>query len=288
MENEIIEIIRESKKAATVTLVPRADVNDISLVPELLSNVDTLLRQKALFFVLDLEHLGELPPSLVVALFEITARVRRKGGNMTIINLQPLAWKDIEHFKPFSYLSEATPATVRMNKIPAMGVSDIKEPVKPAQESPLISALHQNLPGNDDTHFIEIPGNVNSLYKACDFVVNLSREAGFSDTDINKIKICVYEACINVIEHAYHSDPGKTVRVGVETLPEKMVITVYDRGDGFRVEDLQIFDARNAVNNRMRGGMGIPIIKRSMDEVNYYMDRVNSNRLVMVKYIKSK
>jgi len=106
MENEIIEIIRESKKAPAVTLIPRADVNDISLVPELLSNVDMLLKQKALFFVLDLEHLGELPPSLVVALFEITARVRRKGGNMTIINLQPLAWKDIEHFKPFSYLSD--------------------------------------------------------------------------------------------------------------------------------------------------------------------------------------
>ncbi len=284
MENEIIEIRRENKKTANVTLVPRADVNDISLVPELLTSVEKLLKQKALFFVLDLEGLAELPPSLVVALFEITARVRRKGGNVTIINLQPLAWKDIEHFKPFTYLTEATHANGKMNKIATTGVSEQKEQIEPVEETPLIANLHQTLPENDDTHFIEIPGNVNSLYKACDFVVDLSRKAGFHDTEISKIKISVYEACINVVEHAYHSNPDKTVRVGVETLPDKLIITVYDRGDGFCVEDLQIFDARNAVNNRMRGGMGIPIIKRSMDEVNYYMDRIIGNRLVMVKY----
>jgi len=283
MEYELIEISRVSEREEIVKLIPKGDANDISLVPEILSSFENLLKQNVIFFIIDLCHFKELPPSLIVVLFEITAQVRRRGGNVNIINLSNTARKDILHFKPFEYLTDMKVEDTAVNGFEEKLVS--KKPPETSVEMGVNSKQKITEQSFDriTEEFIEIPSKVEALYQACEFVVNISRNMGFADADISKIKISVYEACINVIEHAYHSDPTKKVKVGAEIFPDKLIVSVFDKGDGFRVEDIKIFNAKEAVDNRKRGGMGIPIIKRSMDDVQYIRDSKNSNRLVMVK-----
>ncbi len=285
MENELIEISRIGDYAEILKITPRGEANDISLVPEVLACFESYLKQDVIYFIIDLNYFNELPPSLVVVLFEITAIVRRRGGDVFIINLTPAARNDILHFKPFEYLNEMSSEKDIINKISTKSVLKTSRAITRGNKVRK-KEIRQTPSERISEESLEIPSKVDSLYKACDFVVKISRNMGFDDTEISKIKISVYEACINVIEHAYHSDPTKTVKVNVEIYPDKLIITVFDKGSGFRVEDIKIFNAKEAVDNRKRGGMGIPIIKRSMDEVSYIRDRKNNNRLVMVKKLR--
>ncbi|MBN2411998.1 ATP-binding protein [candidate division KSB1 bacterium] len=282
MENELIEISRIGDYAEILKITPRGDANDISLVPEVLSCFENYLKQNVNYFIIDLYYFNELPPSLIVVLFEITAHVRRRGGEVYISNLNPTARQDIIHFKPLEYLNEMTSEKDIINKIVTKSVLKTSRDITRGHKVKK-PEIRQTPSDRISEEFLEIPSKVGALYKACDFVVKISRNMGFDDTEVSKIKISVYEACINVIEHAYHSDPTKKVKVNVETFPDKLIISVFDKGSGFKVEDIKIFNAKEAVDNRKRGGMGIPIIKRSMDEVSYIRDNKSYNRLVMVK-----
>ncbi len=283
MEKELVEISNVSAFEEIIKLKPLVNAKDISLVPEILTAFDSCLRDNKKFFLFDLANLDELPPSLIVAIFEITAKARRMGGDVNLLNISDNARRDFEIFEPFSYLADEVFENTALNRFEERILSakqvDFDEEIE--IDNRMMESIHQGQAVSQV--FIEIPSKVDSLYKACDFVVNISRNMGFGDADVSKIKISVYEACINVIEHAYHSDPTKSVKVGVETYPNILRITVYDKGDGFNVDNLVIFDAEEAVDNRKRGGMGLPIIKRSMDEVSYKIMPEGENRLIMVK-----
>jgi serine/threonine-protein kinase RsbW len=114
-------------------------------------------------------------------------------------------------------------------------------------------------------------------------VVMISRRLGFSENEVNKIKLAVYEACLNVVEHAYHSDPTKSVRIAVYQTPQKMEIQVIDQGDGFEATH-ESFDVMAAAAARQTGGMGLHIIRRSMDEVSYERNTAEGNKLIMIKH----
>jgi len=286
MENELVEISRAGDHEEIIKLIPRGNANDISLVPEILSCFENHLKQNVVFFIIDLCHFNELPPSLIVVFFEITAQLRRRGGDVYIMNLTQSARNDIFQFKPFEYLNEVTAEKTVIKEFVNKTASHTTR-YKGAKNKSQMQKKTPPPPDRIAADSLEIPSKVDALYKACDFVVKISMNMGFDDTDVSKIKISVYEACINVIEHAYHSDPTKKVKVSVETYPDRLVISVFDKGSGFRVEDIKIFNAKEAVDNRKRGGMGIPIIKRSMDEVSYITDSKNYNKLVMVKKLNT-
>jgi anti-sigma regulatory factor (Ser/Thr protein kinase) len=138
-----------------------------------------------------------------------------------------------------------------------------------------------------DTKTMEIPSKVENLYKVCDFVTDIAREMGFTQEVIGKIKIAVYEGCLNAIEHAYHSDSFRIVKVVVKRYMKKIVIRVIDQGIGFDVDEKGSFDIVKAANARHTGGMGLHIIKSSMDEIAYERDPGVGNQLIMVKYMEN-
>ena len=288
MDNTLVTVSKISFYDEIVKITPRGEAVDIALVPEILDAFDNCLKDNAKYFLLDLQHLHELPPSLIVAIFEVTAQVRRRGGEVNLVNLTHSGREDILRFKAFEYLTESAFENTAVNRFEERLISQQRKDKKEDWDfnSQVVESIHQT--SVVDEVFVEIPSRVDALYKACDFVVDISRNMGFPDAEVSKIKIAVYEACINVIEHAYHSDPYKTVKVGVESFSNMLRVTVYDKGEGFNLPDQFSFDATEAVNNRKRGGMGLPIIKRSMDDVQYIADPEGENRLIMTKSVTSR
>lgn len=240
--------------------------------------------KKANFFIFDLVYLKELTVSLVVLLFEITARLRRRNGDLFIINLNRHALEDLLTFNPKTYLSTAESEhdiytkinrnKIYNNTIPSMDALEkvpFKEPDKPQQ--PVA------------TKSIEIPYQEEALYKACDFVTFQAQQLGFTGKETSRIKIAVYEACLNAIEHSRHSNPDAKIRIDVERNIEFLKIVVYDHGQGFQVENTRDYDVTEAASHRKTGGMGLHIIRKAMDNVSYKIDHINGNKLVMIKYL---
>jgi serine/threonine-protein kinase RsbW len=92
-----------------------------------------------------------------------------------------------------------------------------------------------------------------------------------------------------VIKHGYEGKPGKDVGVLVSLQKDRVTIEVVDRALPIeaavfeRSSDPFAFDETN-LDDVPEGGMGLALIRMSMDEVEY-MSRDGENRLRMTKLI---
>ncbi len=166
----------------------------------------------------------------------------------------------------------------------ALALADIVDPplvkkIARKIEEPLAPAAVQNFQ-------IRVESRASNLYQLCDFVTVHAVQAGISEKEIGKIKIAVYEACLNVIEHAYHSRPDEWIELEVGYSPDKFTIFIKDQGLSFAMKPPTAYDVQEVMDKRRSGGFGWHIIQRSMDNIEYHPDLVNGNRLIMVKHLK--
>jgi serine/threonine-protein kinase RsbW len=249
------------------------------LIEELMSLFKKYDNEGCRFFALDLVNVTRLSDDLLVLILELTARLRRKGGEFYIYNLHYNLLEDILTFNPKSYL-----AIVDEN---AMAASESAHIGNKAAESSKHSDMDANLEPAEKINAIEIPYDENDIYKACDFVTTRAQVMGFTENELSRIKIAVYEACLNAIQHTRKMNPGDKVIVEVESRARKLLINVYDRGLGFEPAKAHDYEVTDAALHRKTGGMGLHIIRRAMDEVDYQMDALNGNKLIMVKHLKN-
>ena len=279
MDHDQVKI--EFLPAGVVRITPSGSMEDISLLPAVLSLFEKELRKQHTCFIFDAHHLPLLPPSWIVLIYEMTARARRRGGNLCIVNLQERAVNDLYNFRADDYLcfeeSELT-----------LGMQDALPPLEPrALQARLAGTPRKSSKEKENTGHVEIPSRVDMLYRACDFVLETAQRMGFPESELSKIKISVYEGCLNAIEHAYHSDSTRQVKVEVTQSNDRLIIRIIDHGDGFEVKSDEDFDAAAAAAARKTGGMGLHIIRRSMDSVRYVRNRENGNMLIMEKRLVS-
>ena len=92
-----------------------------------------------------------------------------------------------------------------------------------------------------------------------------------------KIDIAIDEIFGNIAHYAYGSDTGDaTVRVEITEEPQAVVITFIDRGVPYDPLAKDDPDMTLSIEDREIGGLGIYMVKKSMDEVSYeYRDGQN-------------
>ncbi|HNT64461.1 MAG TPA: ATP-binding protein [bacterium] len=278
--DDVLQIDTLDAEGMVLCLTPHGDPHDISLVPILIAAFEKLLKGSFHRLFLDMRHFNTLGPGLIVFMLEATARSRRHGREFYVLRLNEAARQELERFQPHQFLALVEEVAEIADGLEIEEQADealAGEQSEPQQTQTTSGDTDRNL------HTIKIPSKVSALYKACDFVTHLAEEIGFNETDQGKIKIAVYEACLNVIEHAYHSNPNRIVQVEVEKLLMGMIIAVIDHGQGFQVSTSEDFNVVEAALKRKTGGMGLHIIRKSMDRVYYAVDPVNGNRLVMEK-----
>jgi len=280
MDSDLVRCELQADGAVRIT--PLGSLEDISLLPAVVAVFEREFRNKHKNFILDLGMLAALPAGWVALIFELTARSRRRGGELCVARLQRKAQGDLLNFQPESYLCLEEMDIVMPQD--ATTVPEVDQPDFTAAPGPAPAARPPAQQVNGDpSEIIEIPSRVDALYRACDFVLGIASRLGFSESDLSRIKISVYEASLNAIEHAYHSDATRKVRVRVTTLPDRLLIGIIDHGDGFEARTNEDFDATAAAAARRTGGMGLHIIRRSMDKVTYLRDPKNGNCLLMEK-----
>ncbi len=255
-----------------VKIIPQGSINDISLIPALLVEFNDYFLQNKKQFIFDMKNVEELPPSFIALMFEVTAKARRKGGDVEIINLNSATESDCHQFSCKDYLSFGKDENAILSEL--QQVPDNLIPPKP-----------ERLESESNQESIKVPSKVKDIYKVSNFVLNIAKRMGFDRAEQSKIKIAVYEGCLNAIEHAYHSDPDNSVTVDVDYSSNTLVISIVDFGEGFKQVDRGEFDVLKAAMERSRGGMGLHIIDRSMDKVQYKTDSLKGNRLIMTKFL---
>lgn len=114
------------------------------------------------------------------------------------------------------------------------------------------------------------------------FISDLARTHGFSDDDINKITIAVDEACTNIIKHGYNYSPNHQIEVEVNRNGQQFEILISDSGKQFDPGAIEVPDMKEYLTHYRRGGLGLYLMKRIMDTVEFDFHR-DRNILRMVK-----
>lgn len=117
-----------------------------------------------------------------------------------------------------------------------------------------------------------------------DFIRRLATRADFSVEQSEQIELAVDEACTNVIKHAYKFNPRRLMHVIVFVDDEKMEIQVEDKGPGFDFEKLEPPQIAKRISGAKPGGLGIHIMKKVMDKVEFSINPGKRNRVTLIKY----
>ena len=124
---------------------------------------------------------------------------------------------------------------------------------------------------------LTVKAQENNLYQVLDFVDGELESAGCSAKSRLQIDVAVEELFINIARYAYAPETGDAaVAIDIQGEPPAAEITLSDSGmpfDPFSKEDP---DISLSAEKRPVGGLGVLMVKKTMDEVHYeYSDGLN-------------
>lgn len=115
---------------------------------------------------------------------------------------------------------------------------------------------------------LKIPAEIDYLGDLRDFITKVSRKYGVSESIINAFKLAIDEAGTNIIRHAYRDWEGFiTLRILVRE--QTVTISLIDQGHAFDPRNVKDPDLQRYVDIGKKGGLGVFIIRRVIDEIDY-------------------
>lgn len=126
------------------------------------------------------------------------------------------------------------------------------------------------------------------LLEVRDFVSEAARQFGFSEEDVANIVLAVDEACTNIIKHAYQYAPDKHIDIAIVRNNGAFEVKIKDSGRSFDPETLTPPDLKRNLSHHRRGGLGVYLMKKLMDKVEYSFAAGEQNEVSLVKYLSRK
>ncbi|MBR4981326.1 MAG: ATP-binding protein [Lachnospiraceae bacterium] len=117
---------------------------------------------------------------------------------------------------------------------------------------------------------ITVDATLDNLEVVQNFVSEELENQGCSMKVMMQIEIAVEEIYVNIVHYAYNPEIGKaTIRCEVTDDPMQVIIQFLDSGVPFDPLAKEDADITLSAEDRQIGGLGIFMVKKSMDEVSY-------------------
>ena len=121
-------------------------------------------------------------------------------------------------------------------------------------------------------HTMSVQASTEHLSEVRDFVAKHARNFGFKKQDVADIRLAVDEAYTNIIKHSYKNDDQKSVDIELGYHGDEFWISLLDTGEAFDPSNYSKPDVRQKIKEKKRGGVGVFLIKKLMDQVEYLND----------------
>ncbi len=130
---------------------------------------------------------------------------------------------------------------------------------------------------------LTLDATVDNIPKVTDFLTAILEEYDFPMKTITQIMLAVEEIFVNIAHYAYDSHTGSAyIECDVSDGPLTATITLSDRGTPYNPLTREDPDITLSADERDIGGLGVYIVKQSMDDVAYHYDN-GKNILKIVK-----
>jgi len=116
---------------------------------------------------------------------------------------------------------------------------------------------------------ITIPAHVHYLPAIRNFIASIAYKYRFTKNELNALTISVDEACTNIIKHGYVNILSGSITMNVNVKSDRLVVELIDQGKSFDPNQVGDPNISQYIQVRKKGGLGIFIIRKFMDEIQY-------------------
>ncbi|WP_370592811.1 ATP-binding protein [Roseivirga sp. E12] len=131
----------------------------------------------------------------------------------------------------------------------------------------------------------DIPSSKNKLRLMRKFVTDVLKDHDVSDIEINMMVLAVDEVCANIIIHGHPSDDMSEVKLGISFKNEGVWFEIIDQGNAFDIVSYQEPVIEDLVRNKNKGGIGIMLVKKIMDDIQF-KSSPSKNTLTLYKKVE--
>lgn len=139
--------------------------------------------------------------------------------------------------------------------------------------------------GTNEGYRIVISGNPDEYHKIRRLVHFAALQQGIEEQEADIIERAVAEACSNALFHEPAEKENPSFVLEMQLNDASITSIVKNRGKAFNFDDVEPFDIQQDFMAYKEGGLGIPIMKRLMDIVQYERHDDNLNVVTLVKNI---
>lgn len=136
-----------------------------------------------------------------------------------------------------------------------------------------------------DSVDIHLDNRLSELDKLADEVERFGEANGFSSRTIYQIRLVLDELLTNVISYGYRDQDRHEIGVGMRLADGLLTIRLEDDATPFNPVEAGQPDLECPVEDRRIGGLGIHLVKKIMDQVEYER-KEGKNLLMLVKTIE--
>lgn len=132
---------------------------------------------------------------------------------------------------------------------------------------------------------LRVTAELSNLRTIRDLVEAVAREGGFPDLKVYDLVLAVDEAATNVIMHGYKTPGAGVIEVDAQLDERDMRVTLRDQAPPFDPTATPVQVELPPLAERMPGGLGIFLMRKTLDEMRYRRtpDGWNELTLIMVR-----
>jgi serine/threonine-protein kinase RsbW len=119
------------------------------------------------------------------------------------------------------------------------------------------------------------------------FIEAKANEFGFDESNINQIIMSADEACTNIIKHAHKYNDEEQIEVEIKYQKGQFKVIMKYKGQGFDPNNIHNPNMKDYFENFKIGGLGVPIMKRFMNKIEFVHKNSDYNYLTLIKIIQS-
>ncbi len=130
---------------------------------------------------------------------------------------------------------------------------------------------------------VTLPAERRILGEIADLINRFADVGPLSGAELNDVHVAVAEACTNAITHGLHEDRTRSFELTVENSSKSLIVTLREDGTPFDPSLVTPCDLTSNLEDREIGGLGIYLIRRLMDSVEYSTESDGMKVLKMIK-----
>jgi serine/threonine-protein kinase RsbW len=131
---------------------------------------------------------------------------------------------------------------------------------------------------------ITLSNRIDELTRISSFLKKCADQWGIHASVMLSLNLVIEEAFTNVVQYAYSDNHDHHIDLIIKKKDSELEITLVDDGKQYDPTEEKEPDINLSANDRPIGGLGVFLIKKTMDNVSYFR-KDNKNHLVMVKKV---